>query len=215
MRIHRLSHLAISLSALFLLGVFCSFSQAAPKVSARATLLGRVPEAKLDNVSLSDALDYIREVSGANLVVDWRALNALNVTKDSQVNVNLRGVRLEKLLDVILSEAAGGDTLMLDLVTLNTPFMPNVGGLPGSNVTGGSFQGGGGGGGGSTPSVTQGNQTQNATQGAMALIQLIETTIRPEVWKDNGGNSTIDYWNGYLIINAPRSVQEAIGGPLY
>jgi hypothetical protein len=46
------------------------------------------------------------------------------------------------------------------------------------------------------------------------LIALITKTIRPEVWEANGGTATISYFRGYLVIAAPRSVQEAIGGPI-
>ena len=33
-----------------------------------------------------------------------------------------------------------------------------------------------------------------------------------EMWRDNGGTAAIRYFNGHLIVTAPRSIQEAIGG---
>jgi hypothetical protein len=34
------------------------------------------------------------------------------------------------------------------------------------------------------------------------------------VWRQNGGPASIRFFNGTLIVTAPRSVHEAIGGPL-
>jgi anti-sigma28 factor (negative regulator of flagellin synthesis) len=47
---------------------------------------------------------------------------------------------------------------------------------------------------------------------AQELVDLIKSIIQPDVWADNGGKAQIRYWNGNLIITAPKSVQEAIGG---
>jgi hypothetical protein len=46
------------------------------------------------------------------------------------------------------------------------------------------------------------------------LIELITTIIRPDIWKQNGGNATIVIFQGNMIITAPRSVHEAVGGPI-
>ena len=41
---------------------------------------------------------------------------------------------------------------------------------------------------------------------------LIKELVQPEVWVDAGGSAQIRYFNGNLIVTAPRSVHEAIGG---
>jgi hypothetical protein len=41
---------------------------------------------------------------------------------------------------------------------------------------------------------------------------MIRETVRPEIWRENGGAASIRFYNGNLIVTAPRSVQEAIGG---
>jgi hypothetical protein len=74
---------------------------------------------------------------------------------------------------------------------------------------------GGGGGGGNLPSSTGNNASSTPDMRAAKLIKIIENAVRPEIWKDNGsGAATIENWDGKLIITAPRSVQEAIGGYL-
>ncbi len=39
-------------------------------------------------------------------------------------------------------------------------------------------------------------------------------TVEPEVWRENGGTASIRYFRGRLIITAPRSVHEQIGGAI-
>jgi hypothetical protein len=85
-----------------------------------------------------------------------------------------------------------------------------------SNQTSG--QGGGGGGssqslfGGGNGSGSGGTQETAASKAQRAddLVKLIRDTVRPDVWRENGGVASIRYFNGHLIVTAPRSVHEAI-----
>jgi hypothetical protein len=43
---------------------------------------------------------------------------------------------------------------------------------------------------------------------------MIRETIRPEIWRENGGTASIRYYNGHLVVTAPRSVHEALGGAI-
>jgi len=52
------------------------------------------------------------------------------------------------------------------------------------------------------------------TERADALVKMIREVIRPEIWRENGGEASIRYYNGNLVVTAPRSVHEALGGPL-
>jgi hypothetical protein len=209
---------------------------------------------KLSDVPLSDALDYIRDTTETNMVVDWKSLEAVNVDRNTLVNVRLHNVTLRKALSIILNEAGAGNLLTFyvqdnvleittqakadtvlytmvypveDLLMVTPNFTLNdvnsvasslssggggtqVGGSSGAsqisnnNNTGSVFS--------STSSNTSTGQTKQAQ--ADALVKLIMDTVRPEVWRENGGNSTIRYFNGELIVTAPISVQEAIGGPV-
>jgi len=217
---------------------------------ADTALANQQPELKFDNIDLADALDFIRDVSGANLHVDWKSLNAVNITKDQPINLRVRGVTLRKALELILSEAGEGHlaTFYVDqnvieitsseeadrqMVTrvydvqdllMDTPDFNNAPDFNlqsssntqtnnfGSNNSAGSsqssslFSGGAGGGNESSAASKQNTADQ--------LVKLITDTIRPDIWKDNGGAASIRYFHGDLIVTAPRSVQEAIGGPV-
>jgi hypothetical protein len=201
----------------------------------------RMPQAKLIDVPLGDAIQFLRDVADVNVDVNWKALEAANVSKDAIVNINLHDVTVAKVLDLALAQAGPGDLLtwyvdgnvvevtsrqladskmitvvydVTDLIQPVTQFDPTI------NSTGGTAQvSGGGGGGGSSSAISSGGTTASAggssqMQQAQNLITLIEKLIRPEIWRDNGGQASMDFLNGHLIVTAPRSVQEAIGGPV-
>src|SRR4051812_4772759 len=86
-------------------------SPAHADVNAKRALNTVLPATNLDNVSLNDAIDFLRDVSGANLHVNWRALEGVGVGKDAQVNVRLRSTPLRKVLDLVLNEAGAGTAL--------------------------------------------------------------------------------------------------------
>lgn len=46
------------------------------------------------------------------------------------------------------------------------------------------------------------------------LADLIRSSIEPDIWETVGGPATITYWNGYLIVRAPKYVQRQIGIPV-
>jgi len=59
---------------------------------------------------------------------------------------------------------------------------------------------------------TNRNQGKTKADRAQDLVDLIQAIIDPDIWKENGGTASIRYFNGMLVVTAPRSVQEAIGG---
>lgn len=205
------------------------------RVSARAMLETRLPAANLTNVPLGDAIDFLRDVAGVNITVDWKALESINISKGAQINLNLHDVTAGKVLSLILQEAGPGDLLtyyvdenvvqvttraiadekqitvvyyVMDLLQPNDVFNYTI-----SNIGGGSAQVGNGGGTATLQPNSNGAQSKTVDQKAEDLIKLIETVVRPEIWRDNGGTASMAYLNGNLIVTAPRSVQEAIGGP--
>jgi len=215
---------------------------------AKSAMSRRLPEVKLQNVSLADSIEFIRDVSGANIFVNWRALEAAGVTKETPVNVRLNGVSLRKVLTTILNEAGAGTSLtytieddVIEITTLEIADqkmymkvypvedllleIPNFDNAPDFNLEntnsggqGGQGGGGGGasGGGGSIFGSGNGDKKEEVVktkdERAAELIQLIVETVRPDVWRDNGGTASIRYFNGSLVVLAPLSVHELIGG---
>lgn len=227
----RFNFLIICASLLLL----CSGDVRAQHVSARAALNARLPDLKFDNISLGDALEFVRDVSGANIHVNWRAIEELGIGRDTMINVRLRSVSLRKVLQLVLSEAGRGNLLtyyiddnVLEITTreiadrqmLTRVYpvddllmeIPNFEQPPSFNIQG-STAGGGGGGGNLFGNIGQQQAGQNTREArAQALVDTIQAIISPDIWNTNGGPAAIRLWSGSLIVTAPRSVHEALAG---
>jgi len=228
--------------ATILLAVLMSFISA-PVAFGQARALGlTLPQVNFQGVALSDAFDYIRDVTQANIHVDWKSLEAAGVDKGTVVNIRLRDVPVRKLLNLLLNEAGGQGGALLtyyadegvievttrevadkQMITKVYPVedliveIPDFVG-PDLNITQNNSGGGGrGGGGGGGQGVIQQNNTQDSNkqmtraERAQQLIDVIQETIQPEIWQTNGGTAAIRFFNGSLIVTAPRSVHEALG----
>lgn len=226
---------------------------AAPRtraVPARLALGQPLRELSVDNVSLERVLNYLRDTSGANVVVNWRVLEEqANVTRETPITLSVREVSLRKVLRLVLDQASPEVPLVFpvesnvisvtteqeadknmitrvyivdDLVmTNNNPAPPpsmNLQTVTSSGTTSGGTTGstvGGGTGSLFEPAQAAGGNTQEDTpqQRGNDLVTLIQEVVRPTIWRANGGTASIRYFNGKLIVTAPVSVQEAIGGP--
>jgi hypothetical protein len=73
--------------------------------SVRHLLNSNVPSTKFDNVPLSDCIDFLHDVSGANLVVDWKTLAAASITRDTPINLRVKNTSLQQVLNLVLAQA--------------------------------------------------------------------------------------------------------------
>jgi hypothetical protein len=206
----------------------------------------KLPELKFTQIPLGDAIDHVREATGANIHVNWRALEMLNVTREMPTSLNLRDVTARRALKALLDETGVGDylTYYVDegvievttreiadnkLITRVYPVedlvveVPNFAGPTFNLQSQSNTASGAGGGGGSSSGLFQGSGSGDNTAGqelttkqqrADGLVKLITETVRPEVWRDNGGTASVRYYNGHLIVTAPRSVHEQLGGKI-
>ena len=224
---------AVTLAAACLAGVGAQVAPSqGPRNAAemRLVLARTLPNVELDEVALDDALDFLRDVTAANIVVDWDELELMGVDRSTPVSLRLGQVRVRQLLTLMLQQAGDGlafyaednvvyvttqDEADRNLVTLVYPvqdllmvvpdFVPDFdfGGGGGGGGGGGLGGGNGGGGGGD-------GQSENVEERAEELMQLIRDTIRPEIWRENGGPASIRYFRGSLIVTAPLDVHDAL-----
>src|SRR3954470_8494190 len=52
-------------------------------IPARIALNLRIPELSVDSISLAKCIDFLRDSSGANIVVSWKALEAAGIVADT------------------------------------------------------------------------------------------------------------------------------------
>jgi hypothetical protein len=83
-------------------------TKATPADENEAIIMRRLPEVNFNAVALSDAIDFMRNASGANIFVNWKSLNKVGITKMSPVTARLKDIRFDKAMRIILDEAAGG-----------------------------------------------------------------------------------------------------------
>ncbi|HEV2295090.1 MAG TPA: hypothetical protein VGR35_14645 [Tepidisphaeraceae bacterium] len=217
--------------------------QPVTQVDAKRALAMRMPETKLTDARLEDAIAFLQDTSGANIHVNWRALESVNITRETPVTLRMSPMPLRKLLKYVLTEADGQNlaTFYADdgviqvttrelsdqrLITKVYPVedllltIPDFTDAPQFQLQGTQTSGGGGGGGSGQSLLGSGNlgQEENTRAGknqrGQELVQLVMDTVQPEVWRENGGTSSIRFFRGRLIVTAPPSVHEQIGGAI-
>jgi len=85
----------------------------------RHRLRQKLPKLDFPNVPLELVVQFLREVSGVSIYVNWRALQVASVDKTTEVNVHLVDVSFEKALRVILDDVSGsqvGSPTQVDFV---------------------------------------------------------------------------------------------------
>jgi hypothetical protein len=71
--------------------------------------LGRqIPSARLQDFSLSDAFDYIRDLTDLTINVNWDALQGAAVSKETRIDISLKNVNVGGIVEAILAEAQNG-----------------------------------------------------------------------------------------------------------
>ena len=248
----KLKHFIAVGSGLILGGVGVVGAQSKPPAQQPANQPSRPQASKgggtiaFDNTALVDAIDYLRDITGLNINVNWRALEEIGVSKTDPVTLKLKNVTLRQVMKLMLENVSPGNLTYYvdgnvlhvttkelarknmvtrvyhieDLITDLPQFTqaPDFN-LQSTSTNGGSGGSGGGSGGGGGQGIFGGNGQNSQQQEvvktreerAQELIDLITSTIERDVWEVNGGAATIRYFNGTLIITAPREVQEQIG----
>jgi Flp pilus assembly secretin CpaC/tetratricopeptide (TPR) repeat protein len=186
----------------------------------------RLPEINMNGVPFTDVVDFLRDVTQANIFVNWKALEASGIGRDAPVTARLRDVKFSKALRTILDDVSGGAvplsyTIDEGVITISTEedlsknvltrvydirdLIINVPDFEAPTFTlQGSSTGGGGGGGnlfGGGGGQGQGQQGQTRQDLEEAIISLIQDTVASDSWKDNGGTvGSIRSLGGQLIV---------------
>ena len=161
--------------------------------TSRRALDRPMPEVRFNASSLSDVIDFLGDVSGANLSVDWKQLENAHVAKDAPITMKLSsGLPLRRVLSLVLKQAGSDAPLTFQseegvieittqeaadkvLISRTYPIQdllfvaPDYGGAPQLNLQSagqGQSAGGGGGGGGGGQSLFSGSGQQSGDQTA-------------------------------------------------
>src|SRR5687768_15773978 len=76
------------------------------EAAARARLARIIPEVKLDGIAFADAIDHLRDVTGLNIYVKWKALEQAGVDRNAPVTLRLKEVSAERAMQFVLDDAS-------------------------------------------------------------------------------------------------------------
>jgi hypothetical protein len=74
------------------------------------------PEINFNGQGLSDVLDFMRDVSGAKIFVNWRALESAGIEKDALVTAHVKNMRFSQVMNSILTSASNGKEPMVAFI---------------------------------------------------------------------------------------------------
>ena len=82
------------------------------ELAVQAQLDRRLPEIRFDAVAFADVIDFLRDITGSNIFVNWRALEAAGVDRNAPVSARLRDIKFSKALSTILQDVGGGQVTL-------------------------------------------------------------------------------------------------------
>ena len=178
----------------------------AAKDKAVAAELGKViPEFKVTEATLGDAVDRLRDATGLNIFVNWRSLEKAGVGRDTPLSIQLGNVRAGTVLEVLLT-MAGADKARLGhkvedgVVTIST-----AEDLVRTTITAVY----------DIRHIVRAAPAELGEKGRqhqiIKLIRLVQKNIDSPSWRDNGGNvGAIRELSGQLIVTQTPENQERL-----
>ncbi len=80
-------------------------------LSPQQAMSAQISEVRFEATPLREAFNWLAEVLGTNMHVDWGALNEAGVSPDTPIDLNLRWVRVPQLLRFMFQETGRGEEL--------------------------------------------------------------------------------------------------------
>jgi hypothetical protein len=198
-----------------------------------ARLKRKIDKVDFNGQALSDVIDFIRDATGLDVLVEWRALEEAGIPKDAPITLQLREPATIEAVLTLMFRTMGGVlryeidkgvvvVTMADRVSQQVTRVYDVADLlGGGGLTGGAAAGhehdpraagdpgatavpGAGGGGG-------GGMGLGGTVETSQLIGLITSTIHPSEWTTAGGNNaSIATFKNKLVIKAPEPIHKEV-----
>lgn len=216
-----------------------ALAQQVNRVSVEQAMRTRLPAVSIEGIAMRDAFDWLQEMSGVKIIINWRSLEALGVNPQQPVSISGAGLTTEQVLKLLLLEI-GPD---IDMIIEETPWyvrvmtreeanskavvrvygigdllqrIPNFEEAPKFDLAQ-ITQATQGGGGQSGSLFTDSDQEEeedkiSKQERADQIADLIRQTVEPELWQKNGGlHGSIAVWRDMLVVRAPMYVQRQIG----
>jgi tetratricopeptide (TPR) repeat protein len=79
----------------------------AAQQAALAQLERKLPEAHFENIGFADTVDFFRDITSADIAVDWNSLESAGISRDQPVSANMKDIKFATALDLILRDLGG------------------------------------------------------------------------------------------------------------
>jgi hypothetical protein len=169
------------------------------KGSAERAMKKEIPEVKLQKVKLTSAIDFVRDVTGANIFVNWRVLDEAGVNKDATLSVMVTHKSAGEVLGLILAGMGAKEKLAYDITDIETVVVSTEKQLD-ENVKQVVYD---------VRWILKRKGDNNAAR--EQLVSAIETAIAPETWSGHGrGRGSIHFISGNMIVSNSNRVHRQI-----
>jgi hypothetical protein len=71
---------------------------------ALTVLKKKIPDVKFDSIPFSDVIDFFRDTTGANLFVNWKALEQCGIDRNMQVTLRLNDASFDTVLTAAIRQ---------------------------------------------------------------------------------------------------------------
>jgi len=183
----------------------------------RRKLQQTVPEIRFEAIGFENVIDFLRDLQGVNIHVNWKALEAAGIERDAEVTTKLKDVRFEKALSLILDDVGAGDVPLAYIIdegviqvstrddlnrkTVTRVYdirdlvvrIPDFDDAPNLELTSTSDSGSDGGGSGDSlfgdDDDDDDDDDDSASRAELIqdILELIRQTIEPDSWREAGG----------------------------
>ena len=160
--------------------------------------MGRqLPEIKLDSIPLSDTIDFLRDITSTNIFVNWRALEAAGIDRNSPVTLKLKNVAFRDVLSLIARDQGNGMNFKMEngVIVIDVPVQP----ARARKLTTKTYD------------VMQllGNVNDDTLPAKMKnLEEVVRTTVQPMSWQDQ--STGISAFQSQLIVTAADEVHAGV-----
>ncbi len=201
-----------------------------------------IPEVFFDHTQARTVFNWWSTTTGVPMVIDWNAMELEGIDPEQPITLDLQTVPASLLLNAVIRQASTEVELIYEVTPWYIHVMtkhqanrfpvirvydvsdmvvqiPHFNDAPSFDLTEALSNTNSGGGGGSSSSLFSDSDEEDdqeqltRSERGQEFADLIINTVEPDVWQVNGGTATIWFYDGRLIVNAPRYVHKQIGIP--
>jgi bla regulator protein BlaR1 len=164
-------------------------------VAMLAQLQRRLPEINFQQIPLADAIDFLREVTGANIDVGWKAFEGAGLDRNEPVTLRVRNVTFEQVLRQLCRQMGGGHANAGFTVDGGVILISTVDDLAKSGRSRAYDVAD------LLTAAGPGSKMPTTRPAREELVELVEANVAPDSWREKGGAvGTMREFNGRLIV---------------